>query len=98
MVDEKACSKNAFEYKFPEGYSAVCMNTNSFSSNVFKSVYDESKHDIMMPFAYNGRFWVCSLYTFKDNIDCSAIAKARGGGGHLKAAGFQADKFENIFK
>jgi nanoRNase/pAp phosphatase (c-di-AMP/oligoRNAs hydrolase) len=51
----------------------------------------------MMPFRYNGKFWVISLYTTKDNVDCSVLAKNRGGGGHKQAAGFQVDNIKDIF-
>ena len=44
-----------------------------------------------MPFYFNGREWVYSLYTTK-KIDCSQIAKWYGGGGHKQAAGFQTEK------
>ena len=49
-----------------------------------------NKYDICMPFYYNGKkhAWSHSLYTNKDDVDCSYIAKALGGGGHQKAAGF----------
>jgi nanoRNase/pAp phosphatase (c-di-AMP/oligoRNAs hydrolase) len=32
-----------------------------------------------------------SLYSTRDDIDCGAIAKTYGGGGHKGAAGFQCD-------
>ena len=32
--------------------------------------------------------WLVNLYTFQDVIDCGAIARRYGGGGHQKAAGF----------
>ena len=84
QVDKAAC-RGSFELKF-KGYSVIAMNGGGFSSNAFASVYDEAKHDIMMPFKYDGKKWVFSLYTTKD-IDCSAIAKEFGGGGHYRAAG-----------
>ena len=43
-----------------------------------------------MTYQFNGKHWSFSIYTTKDDIDCSAIAKKRGGGGHKKAAGFEA--------
>lgn len=89
-----AC-RSAFECEF-ECLRAICLNGGGFNSDVFKSVYDESKHDIMMPFMFNGKFWVVSLYTTKD-IDCSVIAKKYGGGGHKKASGFQLDDIRKIF-
>jgi|SRR6185369_5334077 len=95
QVNESACNKSAFEFNF-EGLKAICLNGGGFNSDVFKSVYNEEIHDIMMPFVFNGKFWVISLYTTKD-IDCSNIAKKHGGGGHKKAAGFQVYDIKTIF-
>ena len=92
--NQRACN-SSFECEF-EGLRAICLNGGGFNSEAFKSVYDEEKHDIMMPFQYNGKFWVISMYTTKD-IDCSVIAKSRGGGGHKKAAGFQVDDIRSVF-
>jgi oligoribonuclease NrnB/cAMP/cGMP phosphodiesterase (DHH superfamily) len=73
-----------------EGFKVVACNTSNRSSMVFDSV-DESKYDIMAPFAYDGKRWTVSLYTKKD-IDVSEIAKKYGGGGHKQAAGFVCEK------
>lgn len=97
QVNSLQCKKASFETKF-NGLRAVCLNGGGFNSDVFKSVYDESKHDIMMPFQFNGFQWVISLYTTKDEINCSEIAKANGGGGHQKAAGFQVRNIKEVFK
>ncbi len=95
--NERLCKQSAFEVDF-EGYKCICVNQPGASSQTFKSVYDESKHDIMMPFFFNGNHWVFSLYTTKEDVDCSMIAKKMGGGGHRKAAGFQEESFEIFFK
>ena len=96
MINEAQCKKAAFEYDF-NGYKAICLNGGGFNSDVFKTIYDESKHDIMMPFQFDGKQWTISLYTTKDDIDCSIIAKSKGGGGHKKAAGFQVKNIFSIF-
>jgi len=90
QIDQVQCKKAWVTQFF--GFRALVMNGSQFSSLSFKSVYDESLHDIMMVFQYNGAIdkWVFSIYTTND-IDCSAIAKAMGGGGHAKAAGFELD-------
>lgn len=95
-VNETQCKKASFEIEF-EGLKAICLNGGGFNSDVFKSVYDESKHDIMMPFQFDGKQWTISLYTTKDYIDCSQIAKSKGGGGHKKAAGFQVKEIGSVF-
>ncbi|MCI0444298.1 hypothetical protein L0152_13935 [bacterium] len=96
QTNELQCKKAAFEHEF-EGLRAICLNGGGFNSDVFKSVYDESRHDIMMPFQFDGKQWTISLYTTKDEVDCSAIAKSKGGGGHKKASGFQVKDIREIF-
>lgn len=88
LQNERLC-KSAFEVEF-DGLRAICLNAGGVNSETFKSVYYPEKHDLMIPFFFNGKFWTVSLYTTKD-IDCSELAKKRGGGGHKKAAGFQVD-------
>ncbi len=97
QVNESAC-KAAFEYEF-EGLRCICLNGGGFSSDVFKSVYDENKHDAMMPFKYDGKDkqWILSLYGTKD-IDLSLVAKKWGGGGHKSACGFQVKDITTVFK
>lgn len=96
QVNELQCKKASFETEF-NGLRAICLNGGGFNSDVFKSVYDENKHDIMMPFQFDGKKWTISLYTTKDEVDCSIIAKANGGGGHKKAAGFQVEDISKVF-
>lgn len=95
QINELQCKKSSFEIEF-EGLRAICLNGGGFNSDVFKSVYDESKHDVMIPFQFNGKQWTVSLYTTKENVDCSVIAKSYGGGGHKKASGFQVDDISMI--
>lgn len=94
--NEIAC-RYSFEIEF-EGLRAICLNNGGANSQVFASVYDESKHDVMIPFVFTGKHWTFSLYTTKNNVDCSVIAKSKGGGGHKKAAGFKLDSLPENFK
>ena len=97
QLNKQQC-KRSFEIEF-KGLRAICLNGGGFNSDVFKSVYDESKHDLMMPFQYDGKdSWVVSLYTTKAEVDCSTLAKSMGGGGHKKAAGFQVADINTIIK
>lgn len=96
QVNELHCKKASFEINF-NGLRAICLNGIGLNSVAFKSVYDESKHDIIMPFYFNGKQWIVSLYTSKTHIDCHLIAKLYGGGGHKSAAGFQIDDISIIF-
>ena len=79
------------------GYKAICINDNTHTSFVFDSVYDENKHDMMLLFYYAKNRWTFSVYTSKDNVDCSVIAKHFGGGGHKKAAGFKVNNLSTVF-
>ena len=80
-----------------EGYWTMACNTANVGSEFFKTVHDKG-YDLFMPFIYDGKQWVCSLYTLKDSIDCSKIATKYGGGGHKKAAGFSADELPFLKK
>jgi oligoribonuclease NrnB/cAMP/cGMP phosphodiesterase (DHH superfamily) len=81
----------AFEVKF-EGLRGIAINRALSSSQIFDSVWDPEKYDLMIAFSRlkDGK-WKYSLYTTKDEVDCSVLAKKYGGGGHVKAAGFNLD-------
>lgn len=96
QMNAQQCKRAAFEAEF-KGLRAICLNGGGLGSDTFKSVYDESKHDIMMPFQFNGKFWTVSLYSTKPEVDCSAICKSMGGGGHKGAAGFTITDISTIF-
>lgn len=78
-------------------YSAICLNRGMTSSKVFDSIYDPEKHHLMITFCRlplhkqtNGG-WTVSLYSTREDVDCGAIAKMFGGGGHKGASGFQCN-------
>jgi oligoribonuclease NrnB/cAMP/cGMP phosphodiesterase (DHH superfamily) len=85
----------SFWTKF-EGYKTIACNAGSVSSQLFDSIIED--YDIMAPFAFDGKQWTVSLYTKKDEIDVSEIAKKYGGGGHKKASGFQCKELPFIIK
>lgn len=74
-------------------WRCICLNTPLFSSQSFEGVWDPEKHDVMVAFAKmaTGK-WKVSLYSTKPEVDCGAIAKTFGGGGHRGASGFECDK------
>ncbi len=65
------------------------VSNNDGDSKLFDSVYDSALHDGMMTFGWTGKEWVFGLYSTDPDIDCGAIAKRHGGGGHPGAAGFR---------
>jgi len=91
--NDKYCKAYAFETIF-ESFVAICANRGMTNSKLFDSIYDPSKHDLMITFCrmkLPAHQWTVSLYSTKENIDCGSIAQQFGGGGHKGAAGFQCD-------
>lgn len=76
------------------GYRAIVANSPIKNSDIFKSIWDEEKYDIMIFYSKSKYNIGVSLFTTKKDIDCSALAKKYGGGGHEQAAGFGADRIE----
>ena len=96
-MDESKTNSYAFERE-AYGLRALCINTNFMSSETMLTKFDNSKHDVMIGFAYNGNNWGVSLRSVGDKVDVSQIARERFGGGHSQSAGFQVVTFEDIFK
>jgi len=80
---------HAIECEF-NGISAIAVNKGLISTYTFDGFYDPKRHILMVGFSFqpNG-MWRYSLRTEKDYIDCGALARAFGGGGHPKSAGFE---------
>lgn len=74
-----------FETEF-EGLKCFAVNLGNCNSDYFKSL-PSGKYDAFIPFAFNGKLYTVSMYS--TDVDISGICKKYGGGGHMKAAGFQ---------
>ncbi len=74
-----------------DGLRCIAINKGLANSLLFESVYDPEKHDAMLCYVRRNGKWTVSLYATKPEVDVSAICKARGGGGHKGAAGFQCE-------
>lgn len=72
-----------------EGLRCLAINKGLTNSLVFDSGYNDTLHDIMLSFCWYRDHWKLSLYSSRDDIDVSEVAKRFGGGGHKGAAGFQ---------
>ncbi|MCK5604914.1 hypothetical protein KAR91_23695 [Candidatus Pacearchaeota archaeon] len=84
---KKTAEKCAYEVDFHD-LRAIVINQYMGNSQMFESVYDPEKHDIMIKYGIKpGEVWY-SLYSTKPNIDTSYYAKKYGGGGHAGASGF----------
>lgn len=88
--NEKFIKSFGFEVEFA-GYKAICANRGACNSQLFDSVWDPEKYDLMIAFVYKRGHYTVSLYSTKPDVDCSVLAKRFGGGGHKGAAGFQCD-------
>lgn len=96
--NERLCKNNAFDSEI-NGYKAICVNTTRYCSDVFDSIWDENKYDIMVGFRLlNNKLWSVSFYTTKNDIDCSEIAKFYGGGGHPQASGCMVENINFLKK
>lgn len=87
--------RNAYEAEF-EGIRAICINSLEHSSSILDSVYNPDIHDIMIVYTHQKDSWYISLYSTKDDIDCSKLASKYGGGGHFSASGFRISNNQNL--
>lgn len=74
------------------GYKWQACNILGRGSTFFDSVWRPEDYDGMLSFFWSDMRWEVGLYTDNQEIDCGAIAKVNGGGGHPGAAGFRCDK------
>lgn len=72
-----------------EGYRCKVCNRRDNSTLFGDTIKD---YDIVMIWVFKGNSYEYSIYTDKDNIDCSKLAEKYGGGGHAQAAGFVVKK------
>lgn len=89
---ENYCAEMRQSFGYPckfEGYNCYAMNVYRFGGLAFGP--ELKSRDICIAFVSDARKVTVSLYTERDDIDVSALAKKYGGGGHRKAAGFVLD-------
>jgi len=85
MKNKEYVDSFAFEVVF-EGHKALACGHYAYGLKTFgKRAKD---YEMVIPFEYNGDKWIIGLFTTRDDIDCSELAKKFGGGGHKQAAGF----------
>jgi len=75
-----------------EGRTWLAANRSGRGSQFFDTLWDTERYHGMMSFSWNGNTWTVGLYSDRPNMDCGAIAKQYGGGGHPGAAGFRVDQ------
>ena len=105
-TEAKQTYKNGFEIQFywaedigrPNGVPKqcaakfICINKERFNPINFGIDYHKDGYDGAACFYLNkDKKWSFSLYNDNGEVDCSAIAKQYGGGGHFSASGFRCD-------
>lgn len=89
--------KNSYLASF-EGHTCLVLNTQRPNSEIFDCAPEYvpmSRAEILIGFFYSGVKWTISMYS--KSVDVSEIAKRRGGGGHVGAAGFTTDVLPREF-
>jgi len=78
----------------------LCINRERFNPVNFGIDYHAGGYDGCACFWYDGKQWKFSLYNDNGLVDCSAIAKQYGGGGHAGAAGMvlNYEQFTSLIK
>jgi len=69
----------------------LCVNRERFNPINFGIDYHKNGYDGFACFWYKDKRWNWSLYSDNGKVNCSAIAKQYGGGGHFSASGFVCD-------
>ena len=72
-------------------YKYLAINRERFNPINFGIDYHKDDYDGVACFWYADGLWNLSLYNDNSKVDCSAIAKQYGGGGHVGASGFKVN-------
>lgn len=87
-------AKHSYKRIFPielDGYKFACINQERFNPINFGINYHDDGYDGFACFHYQDGVFNYSVYNDNGLVDCSIIAKNRGGGGHKGASGFRLD-------
>lgn len=90
ITNENYCETCVFEIDF-DGLKCIAGNKAFANSQTFDSMWDSKKYDAMLTFIFQRDKWKVSLYSDREDIDVSTLAKKHGGGGHKGAAGFTCE-------
>ncbi len=88
-----------------DSLKCIAINKMLTNSQIFDSVWDEEKYDAMLTFGFRKGKWTVALYSDRDDIDVSEIAKGLAvkygnglGGGHRGAAGCQVNSIDWLIR
>lgn len=88
--------ENSETQVFTKEFKFICINKERFNPINFGIDYHKDEYDGAACFHYANGMWNFSLYNDNGEVDCSAIAKQYGGGGHKGAAGFRINDINKI--
>lgn len=88
QIDEQDAQALGFDAEL-DGLRCRAFNRRRANGRPFRE--DAEGYDAVLAFWYENGRWTVSLYS-DGKVDVGAIAKARGGGGHKGAAGFQCQE------
>lgn len=75
--------------------TAYILTLGNANSKFFGDKID--KYDFCITQGFNGEKWNVSVYSNKENMDCSKLAQHFGGGGHKGASGFTYNEIKPLF-
>jgi uncharacterized protein len=90
-AEAKQSYKKLFKIEL-DGYKFACINQERFNPINFGIDYHKDGFDGFACFWYSKGKFNYSLYNDNGLVDCSVIAKNRGGGGHKGASGFISEQ------
>jgi len=90
LEDEKYVHACGFE-TILANHRCLAINRVLANSRTFTSQWDPNRYEAMLAFGRKNGKWVVHLYSDRDDIDVSELARKYGGGGHKGAAGFICD-------
>jgi oligoribonuclease NrnB/cAMP/cGMP phosphodiesterase (DHH superfamily) len=91
QLSKRFMQSGAFDVVFG-GYRGLALNVQYANSQMFESMWDTKKYDIMIAFSWRNGCWYVTLYADRPEVNVRELAQRFGGDGHVKAAGFQCDK------
>lgn len=82
------CQSIGFETEF-HSLRCFALNAARMGSAMFGERFKQ--YPACLSFFYDGRRFTVSVYSDRPDVDCAAICKEHGGGGHKGAAGFTCE-------
>jgi hypothetical protein len=97
-IYSKSFEVDIYDRHYDEQYKFLCVNNDRFNPINFGIDYTKDGYDGFLSFTLNkDMYYYFSIYSDKDNVDCSNIARHFNGGGHKGASGFRVKSLDDVF-